>query len=53
MKKTYMKPQAEVLKVQLTQMIAASTDIELDIINGGEDLWEDPAGAESRMFSGY
>ena len=50
MKKTYMTPQAEALKVQLTQMIAASADIELDIIDG--DVLADPAGAESRLFGG-
>ena len=46
MKKTYMKPLAEVLNVQMAQMIAAST--ELDII---DDMLKDPEkDAESRMF---
>ena len=46
MKKTYMKPLAEVLNVQMAQMIAAST--ELDIV---DDVFKEPeSDAESRMF---
>lgn len=45
MKKTYMKPLAEVLNVQMAQMIAAST--ELNIV---DDVLDPEKDAESRMF---
>ena len=46
MKKTYMKPLAEVLNVQMAQMIAASE--ELDIVDG---VFKEPeSDAENRML---
>ena len=47
MKKTYMQPEVAIEKMALEQMIAASTDVLIDI---DKDTTGDPAAADSRLF---
>jgi hypothetical protein len=41
MKKTYMKPELEVLNVKCAQMIAASLPLNEETVNGGDVLSRD------------
>jgi len=47
MKKTYMQPEVAIEKMAVEQMIAASTDVLIDI---DKDTTGDPADADSRLF---